>query len=278
MRNFFLLIRRYNFLLAFLLLQGVSFFLIARNDGYQRAAIIGTSNQITGQAYEAYSNVTDYLTLGITNKSLAEENAKLRQGDSSAVYELGFELTHVNDSNAMQQYDYISARVINNSVKNVNNYLTLDKGSLQGIMPEMAVISSNGVVGIVKDVSEHYSTVISILHRSTKISSKIAKNNYFGSTIWDGKSPEYAHLYDIPSHALVGVGDSIVTSTYSGIFPRNILVGTVSEIGNSGQSFKDIEVKLSTNFRTISYVYIVRDLLKAERDTLETQTIEELKQ
>jgi rod shape-determining protein MreC len=278
MRNFFLLIRRYNFILIFLLLQGFSFFLLTRNNGYQRAAIIGTSNNITGQIFDAYSNVTDYLRLGIANATLAKENAMLRQQDSSAFYSKLFEIVKVEDSASLQQYEYISARVINNSVKNVNNYLTLDKGSLHGVLPEMAVISSDGVVGIVKDVSEHYSTVISLLHRATKISSKIAKNNYFGSTIWDGKSPEFAKLYDIPSHAKLEIGDSILTSTYSGIFPRDILVGTVSEIGNNGQSFKDIQIKLSTDFRTISYVYVVRNLLKAERDSLETRTIEDIQE
>lgn len=274
MRNFFLLIRRYNFLLVFLLLQGLSFFLLSRNGGYQRASIVSASNQVTGEMYTAYSNITDYLILGETNRLLSEENARLRTNDSLAFYSILADSTHVNDTLSQQQYDYISARVINNSVKNVNNYLTLDKGSLSGVQPEMAVISSNGVVGIVKDVSEHFCTVISLLHRSTKISSKVASNEYFGSTIWDGESPEYAHLFDIPSHAKVSLGDSIVTSTYSGIFPRGILIGTVSGLGESGESFKEIEVRLSTNFRTLSYVYIVRNLFKAERDSLEAKTAE----
>jgi len=274
MRNFFLLIRRYNFLLIFLLLQGLSFFLLSRNPGYQQASIVGAANKLTGNMYSAYSRVTDYLILGEANRLLAEENAKLRTSDSIAFYSTAIDSVRVNDSLQLQQYTFVSARVINNSVKNVNNYLTLDKGSMHGIAPEMAVLSSTGVVGIVKDVSEHFSTVISVLHRSTKISSKVAKSEYFGSTIWDGNSPEYANLFDIPSHAKVSLGDSIVTSTYSGIFPRGILIGTVSQLGESGESFKDIEIKLSTNFRTLSYVYVVRNLFKAERDSLEAKTAE----
>jgi rod shape-determining protein MreC len=274
MRNFFLLIRRYNFLLIFLLLQGLSFFLLSRNPGYQQASIVGAANKLTGDMYAAYSKVTDYLILGEANRLLAEENARLRTTDSAAFYSLAIDSMHVNDSLQLQQYTYVSARVINNSVKNVNNYLTLDRGAMHGIEPEMAVLSSTGVVGIVKDVSEHYSTVISLLHRSTKISSKVANSEYFGSTIWDGQSPEYANLFDIPSHAKVSLGDSIVTSTYSGIFPRGILIGTVSQLGESGESFKEIEIKLSTNFRTLSYVYVVRNLFKAERDSLEAKTAE----
>jgi len=273
MRNFFLLIRRYNFLLFFLLLQGVCVFLLVRNSKYQRAAILGASNEFAGNIYEGYSRVTDYLTLGEENRVLAEENARLRRMDSTAFYDLGYSLVAVNDSNSQQQYQYISARVINNSINRINNYLTIDKGSIHGILPEMAVLGPNGVVGIVKDVSEHYSTVISVLHSSTKVSSKIKKNDYFGSTMWDGKDPETAKLLDIPSHAQLEVGDSIVTSTYSGIFPRDILIGTVSELGNSGESFRDIRIQLSTNFRNISYVYVVRDLFKAERDTLEATNI-----
>jgi rod shape-determining protein MreC len=273
MRNFFLLIRRYNFLLVFLLLQGVSVTLLIKNNSFQKAAVMGTSNAITGQIYEAYSNLSDYLILGETNRILAEENARLRRMDSASFYDTGFSLVDINDTNSKQQYQYISAKIINNSVNRVNNYITLDKGSLQGVLPEMAVISSNGVVGIVKDVSEHYSTVISLLHSATKISSKILKNDYFGSTVWDGSSPEQAKLLDIPSHAPLSVGDSIVTSTYSGIFPRDIMIGTVSALGTSGESFRDIHIKLSTNFQNLSYVYVVRNLHKSELDTLQAKNL-----
>jgi rod shape-determining protein MreC len=258
---------------VFLLLQGVSVTLLIRNNSFQKAAVMGTSNQMIGQIYEAYSNLSDYLILGETNRLLAEENARLRRMDSTSFYDTGFSLIDVNDTNSKQQYQYISARIINNSVNRVNNYITLNKGSLQGVLPEMAVISSNGVVGIVKDVSEHYSTVISLLHSSTKISSKILKNDYFGSTVWDGLTPEQAKLLDIPSHAPLSVGDSIVTSTYSGIFPRNIMIGTVSALGNSGESFRDIHIKLSTNFRSLSYVYVVRNLHKSEIDTLQAKNL-----
>ena len=273
MRNFFLLIRKYNFFIVFLLLEVISGILLVRNSTYQRAAVISTSNELVGKIYTAYSNVTDYLVLGETNRILSAENARLRRADSVSFYDPSFRVLRVNDTIGLQQYEYISARVVNNSVSRVNNYITLDKGSLQGIQPEMAVMGSNGVVGIVKDVSEHFSTVISILHSSTKISSKIKKNNYFGSSVWDGENPQIAKLLDIPSHAQVKVGDTIVTSTYSGIFPRDILVGVVSEIGTSGESFKEIKLKLATDFQKLSYVYVIRNLLKSERDTLEAKNL-----
>jgi rod shape-determining protein MreC len=273
MRNFFLLIRKYNFFIVFLLLEVISGILLVRNSTYQRAAVISTSNELVGKIYTAYSNVTDYLVLGETNRILSAENARLRRADSVSFYDPSFRVLRVNDTIGLQQYEYISARVVNNSVSRVNNYITLDKGSLQGIQPEMAVMGSNGVVGIVKDVSEHFSTVISLLHSSTKISSKIKKNDYFGSSVWDGENPQIAKLLDIPSHAQVKVGDTIVTSSYSGIFPRDILVGVVSEIGTSGESFKEIKLKLATDFQKLSYVYVVRNLLKSERDTLEAKNL-----
>lgn len=273
MRNFILLIRRYNFFIVFLLLQGVCIFLLVQNNTYQRAVFITTSNTVVGTLYSAYSSVTDYLKLGITNQILAEENARLRQTDSSSFYIASAELVKVKDSVEIQQYEYITARVINNSVNRVDNYITLDKGSLQGINPDDAVISSNGVVGIVRHVSPHFSTVTSLLHSGSRISSKIKKNEFFGTTVWDGKDPEYGQLIDIPSHAQVEVGDSIVTNTYSDIFPRGILVGTVAEIGTSGQSFKKIKVHFATGFQNLSYVYVVRNLLKTERDSLEEKTL-----
>jgi rod shape-determining protein MreC len=176
----------------------------------------------------------------------------------------------VNDTLYKQQYEYISARVINNSYTKVNNYLTLDAGKNKGIQRDMAVISSTGVVGIVNDVSEHFCTVISVLNSKTRISSMIKKNGYFGSTVWSGGSPQTGSLLDIPSHAKVAVGDTVVTTSFS-LYPQNIMVGKVAEIGTSGESFKEIKVKLSTDFQNISYVYIVRNLLKTERDTLEAK-------
>jgi rod shape-determining protein MreC len=273
MRNFLLLIRRYNFFIVFLLLEVVSGILLVRNSTYQRAAIVGTSNDVIGQMYAAYSNVTDYLILGETNRILAAENARLRRADSASFYDPKFEIMKVNDSTGLQQYEYISARVINNTVTRVNNYITLDKGSMQGIQPEMAVMGSNGVVGIVKDVSKHYSTVMSVLNSNYKVSSRIKKNDYYGSTVWDGDSPQYAQLNDIPSHAQVTVGDTIVTSAFSGIFPEGIMVGIVSQIGTSGESFKEIKLRLATDFQKLSYVYVVRNRMKIERDTLEAKTL-----
>ncbi len=271
MRNFFLIIRKYNVFIVFLLLQGFSLYLLINNNSYQREAVVSTSNEVVGRIYVAYSEVSDYLKLGMTNRLLAEENARLRAGDSSSFYRMSILKTAVNDTVYKQQYEYITARVINNSVSKVNNYLTLDAGSLKGIKPDMPVISSNGVVGVVKDVSPHFSTVMSALNSNTRISAKFTKNNYFGSAMWLGGSPQIGVLNDIPSHAPVSKGDTVVTTSYSK-YPAGIMVGQVYEVGQKGVSFKDLKIKFSTDFQNLSYVYVIRDLMKAERDTLEAKT------
>lgn len=272
MRNFILLLKKYKFLLFFIFLQIICFYLIIQNNSYQRSAYVSSSNATVGKIYTAYSNVTDYLKLGATNRLLAEENARLRKADSINFYDNKFKLLKINDTLNRQQYEYISARVVNNSVSRVNNYITLDKGTHQGVKPYMAVISGAGVVGIVKDVSEHFCTVSSMLHSDTRISSRLRSNNYFGTTVWTGDSPLSGTLRDIPSHAKVSIGDTIETSTFSGLFPRGVMIGKVVEIGTTGESFKNIKVRFSTDFHNLSYVYIVRNLLKEELDKLQVKT------
>lgn len=271
MRNFILILRKYNFFILFLLLQIFAFYLIFLNNSYQRATIVTTSNNLVGQVYEGYSVVNDYLRLGSTNKLLAAENARLRNFDSTSFYLLRTHQKQVFDSIYMQQYTYIDARVINNSIAFANNYLTLDKGSIHGVKPEQAVISSTGIVGIVKNVSSHYSTVISLLHSSLKISSRIKSNGYFGSCVWGGRSPQIAYLKDIPSHAIISLNDTIETSSYSSIFPQGIAIGRIVKLGNSGESFKNIELEYATNFENLSYVYVINNILKEELDSLESK-------
>lgn len=272
MKNFILLIRKYNFFILFLMLQVVSIYLLVQNNSYQRTSFVNTSNFYVGKVYEYYAMFTDYLKLSYNNRILAEENARLLNQMSFAKYDLDSTQTKIIDSLYKQQYVFVEARIINNSTNKINNYITLNKGKIHGIDRDMAVISSDGVVGIVKDVSDHFSSVISILNSQIKISSKIKKNNYFGSLVWDGKSSQYCNLMDIPIHAPVEVGDTIITSEHSNIFPQGIMVGTVSETSTAGQSFKLIRVKLSVNFDNITNVYVVRDLMKEERKKLEMST------
>ena len=216
------------------------------------------------------SSVTDYINLRTTNDALARQNAGLKSLIPD-VYYIDSALTRIStDTVLKQQYTFINSRVVNNSVNRRNNYLTLNKGSNQGVLPEMGVISGDGIVGIVKDVSEHFCSVMSFLHKDSKISARLKKSGYIGSMVWDGYNEKFAVLKDIAKHVQVLKGDTIVTSSFSSIFPEDVMIGTVTEVNQeTGDNFQDIKVELSTQFGTLTYVYIVTNLLKSEQQELE---------
>ena len=250
------------------------FALVIRNNNFQNASAFNSSNVIVGSVMEVVNYVDEYINLKATNKNLAQENARLRSLLPDAYYESGVLKNTVNDSLKHQQYSFIVAKVINNSMMRRNNYLTLDKGELQGIKPEMGVVTSQGVVGIIKNVSGHYCTVMSMLHKDMRISAKFKNNNYFGSLAWEGTDPTTAVLKDIAKHVVFKPGDTVVTTSYSSVFPENILIGTVAgaEI-NPGENFYNIQIKLSTNFSNLTYVYVVDNVLKPEQRQLESETV-----
>ncbi|MEP7171609.1 MAG: rod shape-determining protein MreC [Bacteroidota bacterium] len=274
MKNIFLLLWRNNYTIIFLLLEISCFALIIQNNKFQNAAAFNSSNTLVGSVMEVVNYVNEYINLKATNKNLAQENARLRSLLPDAYYESGILKNTVNDSLKHQQYSFIVAKVINNSMMRRNNYLTLDKGELQGVRAEMGVVTSQGVVGIVKNVSEHYCTVMSMLHKDMRISAKFKNNNYFGSLAWEGTDPTTSVLKDIAKHVVFKTGDTVVTTSYSSVFPENILIGTVSgsEI-NPGENFYNIKIKLSTNFSNLTYVYIVDNVLKSEKRKLEEESV-----
>jgi len=274
MRSLFLLLWRNNFTLLFLLLWSLSLILVIRNNNFQQVSVFNSTNKVVASVLESVNYVKEYINLKENNASLARENSNLKSMLPDTWYAKQALRTMVNDTVKSQQYSYITARVINNSVNRRSNYLTLDKGSMQGIRKDMGVISSAGVVGIVKDVSDHYCTVMSVLHKNTRISTRFKKNNYFGSLVWDGADSREATLLEVAKHVKFTIGDTLVTTVYSAIFPEGILVGTVkhSEI-KAGDNFYKITVSLSTNFSNLSHVYIVDNLLKAEQQELESNTV-----
>ncbi len=271
MRNFFYFIIRNHFILLFLLLEIVSFNLIINYNSYQRASWMSSSSKASGDVYRTFSNVSQYLMLQQINEELANENTFLRsQLPSSFKYSKDY-FSLVYDSLNKRQYSYRTAKVINNSVNKHFNYITLNKGEKNGIEKEMGVISSKGVVGIVKDVSSHYSSVISILNTRLLISGKLKESGFFGALGWDGKDYTHAWLNEIPIHAPVSVGDLIVTSGFSAIFPEGILIGSVESVEkDKGESFYRIKVKLSVDFKDLSFVEVISNDMRDEQLKLET--------
>jgi rod shape-determining protein MreC len=168
---------------------------------------------------------------------------------------------------------YIPADVVNNSVNRRNNYLTLNRGYKQGITRDMAVITSNGIVGYIKDVSANYCTVLSILNKDAKISAKVKRYDELGSLIWEGGDYRYGLLQDIGTHVKIAKGDSIVTSNFSDIFPSNIMIGTVESYApREGGEFYNIKVKYSANLKNVTHVYIINNILRQEKIQLEERS------
>ncbi len=270
MRNLFLFLWKYNFFIFFLLLEVFCGYLIFQNNNFQRSSFINSTNAVSAKVNSAISGVTDYIDLRTTNEALSRENAALKALLPDAFY-IDSALDRVStDTLLKQQYSFMTAKVINNSVNRRNNYLTLNKGSLLGVKPEMGVISSDGIVGIVKDVSEHYCSVMSFLHKDSRISARIKKSGFIGSMVWDGFDETHASLKDIAKHVKVAKGDTIITSSFSSIFPEGIMIGLVEEVvDGGGTNFQEISVKLSTPFGKLTYVYIINNVFKDEQRALE---------
>lgn len=271
MRNLFLFLWKYNFFIFFLVLEAFSGYLIVQNNNFQRASFINSTNKVAAEINTMVSAVTEYINLRAGNDALLRQNASLRTVAPDMFYVDSVLKQLVVDTIYEQQYTYRTAKVVNNSINRRNNYLTLNKGSLQGIQPEMGVVCAEGIVGIVKDVSEHYCSVLSFLHKDTRISARFKKSGYIGSMVWDdGMDPTHGSLLDIAKHVKISLGDTIVTSSFSAIFPEGVMIGTVDEVDpNTGSNFQDIRVKLSTSFANLTYVYIISNLFKEEQRQLE---------
>jgi rod shape-determining protein MreC len=262
--------RRFYFFVLFFALEIASLVFVFTNNYYHEAGYFNSSNRIAGSIYSTYSGITSYFNLKNVNDQLAQENARLLNSvsgikDTSAHKKL----PKINPYG--QQYNFILAEVISNSTNLPNNYLTLDAGTEQGIAEGMGVISPSGIVGIVVKVSEHYSVVMSLLHKKTLVSAMFKKSGTFGTLSWDDKMDyRFASLTQIPMSEKVKSGDTIVTSGFSSIFPKGIMVGMVDSYKEiPEQYFYNIRVKLSVDFKNLKYVYVVSDLKKIEKTNLE---------
>ncbi|WP_140936655.1 rod shape-determining protein MreC [Sphingobacterium lumbrici] len=272
MKNLWLFLVRYNAFFWFILFFVLSIFLVVRNNNFQRTSFVNSSNIVTGSFYKNVNSWKSYLALSSTNEELALENAKLRQQLENYIGRDTLERVSFADSIDTGRYEFIVAAVVNNSIHQKSNFLTLDKGSNDGVELGMGVITSNGVVGSVLNVSPHFSTVKSLLHPDTKISVTLDSTaDAFGSLVWGNNTDSrYAMIRDIPNHIKVYTGQAVFTSGYSTLYPKGIKVGHIVESGiTSGESFKDIRILLTTNFSNLSHVYIVKDKLAIEKIELE---------
>ena len=266
MRNLLEFINKNNHLILFILLEIFALFLIIQNSQFHKAAFINSTNGVTANCFAIISNFKNYFSLKKTNDLLLLENAKLK---SLISYQ------STDSISSIDPYQYISATIINNSIAKANNYLTLDKGEVDGIRKGMGVITNKGVIGIVKETSKGYSTVLSILHSQSKVSVAIQKNNHFGSLQWDGKNYKKARIYDIPSHVDLSLGDTIITSGFSHIFPSKIKLGIINEINTKeDDKFHNIKMSFIEDLKQLRYVNVCQSLNKEEKVELENSSDE----
>jgi rod shape-determining protein MreC len=271
MRNLLLFFLRNYFVFLFLLLEGLSFALIFQYNEFQRSGFVSSTRSLTSALQDNFSGYRSFFHLRIENELLSNENAQLKNELSrKGVYEEVPGM--VIDTVSKTSYQYIPSRVITSSVNKQYNYLTVNKGRRQGVYPDMAAISATGAVGIVVAVSENYSTIIPILNRNFRLSARLKKNKFFGIIEWEGRSAEFVSFKEIPVHVDVQAGDSVVTSGFSAVFPENIMVGTVESVENSGGNFHDIKIRLSTDYRKLYHVKLIRFSNKAEVEELENRT------
>lgn len=262
--------------MMFLVLEAISFVLIVSFNNYQRVTFFNSSNNFIGSVYEKFSSMDEYFSLSYTNARLAADNAALRK----QLYRLQAQQEKYTfnrpDTVDAPAYVFTAAKVISNSVNKQLNYITINKGSRHGIKRDMGVIDDTGVVGVITHVSPNYATGLSLLNKRLSIPAKITKSNYFGSLVWDGEHYNTADLKEIPFHVIVNVGDTVVTSGYSNIFPDGIMIGTIKKYDvESGTNFYNIKVELSTKFKTVRYVEVVQNTQRDELIELESNNVAE---
>ena len=267
MYNLIRFIQKHHFVILFLVLEVLCIVMLTLTQGYHRQKRINTTNDIVGGVYETGTQVGDYFRLGKINRELAEENAQLRRLLSvTADTTKGFQ-TMVN---ADTVYNFIPARVVNNTVNRPNNYILINKGIVDGIEKDMGVVSTDGIVGIVTDVSPHYASVMSLLHSYSTISVRFKNDEEQLATLrWENANYHYGYVDGIPTHLRPQPGDTIVTSSYSYIFPENLMAGTVVELIKSPSgTLNKAKIKYATNFGSLKNVYVIQHTNQAELDSL----------
>jgi rod shape-determining protein MreC len=270
MRNLLRFFIKHHFFILFLFLEIIAFSLLIKNNSFQNASLYKLKYAIVGRISEKYSDFSKYLSLREQNDILLKENAKLYNELESSYYSIRNE--SFKDSLRIPHFKFYPAKVINNSVNKQYNYITLDKGSLQGIKPEMGVIGPDGLVGKVKSVTKHFSSVIPIINREIKMSARIKNSNFFGPIEWQGYNYRKVILKEIPLHAIINIGDTIETSGVTITFPAGIMIGTVTGYDIEKGVNYHIKVNLSTDFKKLTDVMVIENLLKDEQQALEDLT------
>lgn len=275
MRNILNFILRYSKWFVFTLYVVVSCVLLVDNNVYQQSVYLTSANRLTGGIFGTWSQITGYFHLKSINESLQTSNADLQNQVLNLKSRLA-ELQRVIDDSTVNQsdrerFDFVSATVINNNTRHPKNFFTINKGKLDGIRPGMGVVDQNGVVGIVNVTGDHLSRVISLLNETQVFSIRLKGTGFAGTLTWRGGDPAVGYAEEIPRHASYAIGDTIVTSGFSTSFPEGIPIGVVLNRvkGNDDGSFS-FKVRLTSDFKALSSVRVIKDIYKDETDSLAT--------
>jgi len=278
MQELLALIRRFQALILCIVLLLVSFVLILRNNHYASASYAQGSSRLAGSVNNTTNEVRQYIGLTAENEALRDQNAKLLAENQRLRMEAYASNNGLaRDAAYLSQYSIIPAQVINNQVYNYRNYITLNQGANAGIEPGMGVVAPQGVVGQVRSVSKHFASVTSLLHADNRISGLLKGTNTLCVIQWEGADPTHATLKNVPRHldVLRLKGDTVVTSGFNAVFPPQILIGVVDSVAlKENASFYDMRIKLSTPFQQVDNVFIIRNMLDNELDSLQNQGVQ----
>ncbi|MCQ2285943.1 MAG: rod shape-determining protein MreC, partial [Bacteroidales bacterium] len=247
--------------------------MIYKNVTYAHYNLAKAAQTITGPFYDMRHSVVQHFDFAFENEKLVQQNILLMREHENNFIDKQDSVVTVYDTSSskkVRMYDYSYAHVIHNTTHKKYNYIIIDKGFNDGICADMAVLSAQGVVGSVSNVSANFASVLPILHPDSRISAKLMSINQIGTIVWEEGDSRHAYLVDIPQHLSVNIGDSVVTSGFSNVFPKNLFIGTVSEIDNSNSSFLKIQIKLATSFNHLNTVYLVKNFYQSELDTLKS--------
>ena len=270
-QNFLTILVKFGSTFLFVLLELLCFYLIVNNNNEQSAIWSNSSSIFVGNIYKHYDKLTSFIQLSEKNDELALENASLRV----QLLERNFK-SNGHDSLIASNFEYIPAIIINNSIQKINNRITLNLGRADGIEKGMGVISKDGIIGVISYVSEHFSSANSVLNIQSNFSGLIKRTRTLGDLKWSGKNPTEMNMNSVPQYVDVQIGDSIVTSGYSTVFPKGQMIGTVSQVDkNTRTGYNEIEVKLSSDLASAEYVYIIRNIIYKEIKDIEEKSEDE---
>lgn len=274
MRKLFKFLKKFRDFLIFIVLQIFVLGLFFNSKNYHKATLFNHSSELIGWFVEKKHNITKHFYLSEANEKLATENANLWSMMPQSFYQLQHRIYYVNDTLYKQQYTYVPAEVLNSTSGKRNNYFTINVGAESGIKEQMGVMSKDGIIGFVIDVSDHLATVKTLLSDNMNIPVKLKKNNEHWLLKWDGADNRIVQVNGVNRDIDIVVGDTIVTRAGKGMFPANLPVGIVDElISQDGKQTWDVNIRLAVNFSSVYHVYVIKNFFQDEQTQLEQRTL-----